>query len=292
MPDLKLQRLEQSLKSFEGLLTVDDMKSVFDEFISVVKELKVVLETQISKGDSNLSDTCQTMMSDMSVMEEKLKKLVNDTKQSSTSDLKALARQLNDDIERVRILIPTLPDLSYLDAKIADLEKKIPTLPPPVILDTGEVIVDKINELPIEPDKQIDAKHVKNLPTVQTRSVFGNSRGIQLYVNGVKKGLAQFINLIPGAGISLTHVQTGNRQDITITATGGAGAFTPLVATGAIDDSNVTFTYIQEPSAIVINGAAYLKTSQVGGVNAWTWNNLTATYAFPVGSGGSTYGIV
>jgi len=286
MPDPNLQRLEKSLQSFEGLVTIDDMKDVFDEFISVVKELKVFLETQISKGDSNLSDTCQTMMSDMSVMEEKLKKLVNDTKQSSTSDLKALARQLNDDIGRVKAIIPTLPDLSYLDAKIADLEKKIPTLPPPVILDTGEVIVDKINELPIEPDCQIDAKHIKNLPTVQTRSVFG-ARGIQLYVDGGKKGMISMVNLIPGTGIILSYSAAYGRNDITISASGTA-SLTPITISGAVDDANVTFTSTTEPTLLIINGASY---QQTGGSITWTYVGGTITLSSPVGVGGSIYGL-
>lgn len=48
---------------------------------------------------------------------------------------------------------------------------------------TGENIVDKINELEIKPEKQIDAKHIKNLPKVE--NIGGGTKYLQ-YLADVK----------------------------------------------------------------------------------------------------------
>ena len=62
-----------------------------------------------------------------------------------------------------------------------------------------------------------------------------------------------------------------------------------LEATGDVDDSNVTFTFTEEPIYIIINGLMYPKET---GVYNWTWDTLTATLAIPVGSGGFIKGLV
>jgi len=69
---------------------------------------------------------------------------------------------------------------------------------------------------------------------------------------------------------------------------GSGGGFTILPATGAVDGSNVTFTYTKKPSYIVIDGGTYPENTR------WTWSGLTATYSVPPiasGDGGFTFGI-
>lgn len=73
-------------------------------------------------------------------------------------------------------------------------------------------------------------------------------------------------------------------------ADGGGGALTFLTATGTVDDSNKTFTFLSLPGVIVINGTSY---QQTGGAITWTWNAgiLTATLSSAVGAGGSIFGM-
>jgi len=71
-------------------------------------------------------------------------------------------------------------------------------------------------------------------------------------------------------------------------SSGASSGLTILVATGTIDDSNVVFTFTQEPTLININGAFYQKT---GGAITWTYLAGTVTLSVPVGTGGSIYGI-
>lgn len=61
---------------------------------------------------------------------------------------------------------------------------------------------------------------------------------------------------------------------------------TVLTATGTIDDSNTSFTFSEEPTAVVINGAMYRDGNGV------TISGTSVTTDFPVGQGGDIYGIV
>lgn len=157
--------------------------------------------------------------------------------------------------------------------------------------ETGEQIIEKINNDEISKIKKekvegLDDEFNAVRDTISNIPRGGGARGIQLYVDGGKKGMVNMINLIPGSGVTLNYSSAYGRNDITISASGGS--FAILTATGTIDDSNLDFTFISKPAIIVVNGASYIE--NVG----WTWNSgtLTATLLTPpVGVGGNLYGI-
>ena len=84
-----------------------------------------------------------------------------------------------------------------------------------------------------------------------------------------------------GTGISIEENVIGVKEISVVT-----GEAAILEATGTIDDTNVTFTFTQEPSTVSVNGGAYRKTK------GWEWDEgtLTATLDFPVGTGGDIFG--
>lgn len=121
-----------------------------------------------------------------------------------------------------------------------------------------------------------DIKNLKARPTS-----IGGAKGFTLYINGVKKLLtAQTLN-ITGTGVSYNFAN--GRNDVTIS--GGGGSLAVLTATGAMDDSNTSFTFASEPTLVNINGATYVHGHGVtiSGTNVTTDN--------PVGTGGFIYGL-
>lgn len=107
-------------------------------------------------------------------------------------------------------------------------------------------------------------------------------------VNADETGL-EFVSLadllIAGINITLTENPDGT---VTINSTAiGTGI---LDATGTINDANLSFTFTQLPSVIIINGGTY---RQTGGAITWSWNagTLTATLSSAVGTGGSIFGL-
>lgn len=87
------------------------------------------------------------------------------------------------------------------------------------------------------------------------------------------------------AGTNVTITSSGGVK--TISSTGGSG-FSILTATGTVDDSNVTFTFISQPTLLCINGAFYQSS---GGAITWSYVTGTVTLSSPVGTGGSIFGI-
>lgn len=94
--------------------------------------------------------------------------------------------------------------------------------------DTGEQIVQKLNELPIEPRYQIDAKHIKNLPKGQ-ESVALHRGGVKLVWNTVLEGTVNGSNTdftipasqpLPKSGLLVIEargvIKSADNSDLTI----------------------------------------------------------------------------
>jgi hypothetical protein len=120
---------------------------------------------------------------------------------------------------------------------------------------------------------------VEETKRLKSRPAVGPGR-LQLYVNGAKKGAATILN-ITGSGVSYSYAN--GRNDVTIT--GGSGSLSVLAATGAVDDSNTVFTFVSEPTLVVVNGATYRH-----GFGC-TIATTTVTLDNPVGSGGDVYAL-
>lgn len=155
--------------------------------------------------------------------------------------------------------------------------------------DTPDQIVDKINQAEVLINKeQINGltdfeKKIAEQGTGGVRAIWGRS-GIQLIVDGRKKGLVNYINFVPGSGIAITHNTRQGRNDITISATGSA-SLSPIAVTGTIDDSNTSFTAASAPNLVIVNGAAYRS-----GKGA-TISGTAITLDNPVGTGGDIYAL-
>ena len=82
--------------------------------------------------------------------------------------------------------------------------------------------------------------------------------------------------------------EAGNEYQLTPS---GSVSLTTEVPTGTVNDSNVDFVFTEKPFLIVVNGGTY---REGAGTYGWSWNGgtNTATFPFPIGSGGDIYGIM
>ncbi len=132
-------------------------------------------------------------------------------------------------------------------------------------------------------------KEMQKLPEGDRLDVSG-IRNFQSFVYGGKKyGMHEMMHgggptLAAGSNITLT---TSATTGIT-TVTAASGSLTFLTATGTINDSNVTFTFVAQPTALVVNGGLY---QQSGGSITWSYLAGTVTLSSAVGTGGSIVGI-
>lgn len=112
--------------------------------------------------------------------------------------------------------------------------------------------VEDINETLEEFEKRLNATKPGN-------GIFiGPSRGIFLYIDGVKKGLINNANFKAGVGVSLAYSKVQGQDTITINASGGGSSgVTVETPTGAVNASNTIFTVSAEPKYVVADGTTY-----------------------------------
>lgn len=139
--------------------------------------------------------------------------------------------------------------------------------------DTGEQIVEKINDLPTDDDDlKIDASHIKNLP--QNKTYHGGSSGIK--------------EIIAGSNITVDNTNIGYPV---VSATGGGGSSVTYFAetpSGTINSSNVTFTLDNIPTSnacvvVILNGL-----TQYNGID-YTVSGSTITFVSAPATGSSIF---
>ena len=175
------------------------------------------------------------------------------------------------------------------------------------LYESAENIVSKINELPIDEDKQIDASHIKNLPEVVNRVGFGS-----MLKDAPKDGLIyarqnrQWVEVTPGGGGGTWGSITGTlsdqtdlqsalnaKQDSIITGTSAQylkgdlslGTFPTNVSTFTNDSGYITSSalsgYVPNTRTLTINGT----TLDLSADRSWTISSGTASTGLTNASG-------
>lgn len=139
--------------------------------------------------------------------------------------------------------------------------------------------------------ERLDKEAIKGLDDYDEISALakqpkGNDSGVvtslegMIYVNGVLLGTSKQINIIAGAGITVSYNNVRGRGDITISNDSVTG--TVLDATGTVNSNNTAFIFTKKPSLIVTDGTPYRETNKLG-ETIWTWDagTLTATLTIP-----------
>lgn len=140
--------------------------------------------------------------------------------------------------------------------------------------DTPIEVRDKLETL--KDEERLDASAIKNLPKAVERMASYNVLTPHALLNHSD---VDFSGILSGQSI-----QWNGTRWIPYTPGSGSG-LNYLAATGTVDDSNVTFTFVSIPTLVAVNGALY---KNGGGV---TIVGTTATLDSPAGIQGSVYGL-
>lgn len=204
--DEKLLKLNTLLKAIKkDVVTPRDIEGFVAVFLEEVKKakdsLEVLTEEKLAYLDNVLEQfeekRANLLKGIDSSIEEREKYLTDEfgnsidtLKASVSSEITPLRDVLSESIKEAKLIIKQLKNVKIKDGKDADeelivdrvLEKIVLPEYKDVVLDGGEEIVAKINELPIDPDFQIDASHIKNLP--EPKMIGGGSTARNLYQLG------------------------------------------------------------------------------------------------------------
>jgi len=200
---LKLNTLLNAIK--KDVVTPQDIKGFISVFLEEVKKTKdsleivtndkvAYLEEVLKQFEEKRADLLESIDSSIEEREKYLTDEFGNTidtlKASVSSEITPLRDVLSESIKEAQAIIKQLKNVKIKDGKDADeeliVEKVLEKIVLPeykdVVLDGGEEIVAKINELPIDPDFQIDASHIKNLP--EAKMIGGGSTARNLYQLG------------------------------------------------------------------------------------------------------------
>ena len=128
-----------------------------------------------------------------------------------------------------------------LKIKKEDLRKKLDIKDPVNFVLEGEQIIEKINDLPLDDDKKIDAKHIKNLPKSEGRVVAGAA--------------SRYRELVAGDNITIVETKLGYPTiSATSTTTDISGLVPYTGATTNVDlgDASITSYGMKSTNTITI----------------------------------------
>ena len=262
--------LKEMLKSFEMFMEI--AKQTRDMTETEIENLRVMFNEAINEARNNNSEQFATLKARiLSALEEKTKDIKEkNAKQIIKLETRVQLLEEEERLDKDEIINETLskiPPQEKLEPETSDSIKE-------KLLQTG-IEIEDVNKLP---------ERLKELESRGQVRVGGGSKGIQLYVEGVKKGLAQYIDIVAGSNVTVSDNVVNGLHTITIASTGGSG-FTQLSATETPDGSRTQFTFATataQPSFIVMDNVWMKPTTATGGIN-WTWNNGTkvATMSVP-----------
>lgn len=270
MPDTPLKSLQNIAEALNTKKQMSDFLEAFAFAVKTLNELKAAAGSEQTQLRITF-DRAVKDLKDIILKEAKDTKgqLVGQIETSLKGALEEQTKSLNYMRDWVRNLPQAKDGVNGKDADEVKIVAEVLAKVPPVVEQTGELIVDKINALSVEDDvDKIDASHIKNLPKVveQHAAVIGANRPLwnlmDVDVQGITinqsikwDGISRWIPYTPGSG------------------GGGGGTLTSETPVGTINGSNTVFTVSNTPVQVFLNGAL-----QTGGGVDYTLAGLTITF--------------
>lgn len=269
--DAELNKLKKQLTDTVNIQTVSDVsrklkqfqdKIDFQPLMAEVDKLRAIFSTEVASIETRLKETSQ--------------KLIEANRLKDTKRANVLKKEVSD-LEQTVATIQS----EYLD-KYALIDAHIEAFQ-----ETQDNVLEEMKSFSTKADLKEALQGIKDTVDKNRRQLMdrlgGGSMERQIKVGGTNYFTKyRDLNIIAGSNISLTVVNDDANKNtkLTISASGGGVSFeTP---TGTVDNSNVTFTVINTPLYINVNGLQYT----VGNGVYSSYSNGTITLSTPVGSGG------
>lgn len=173
----------------DNIITSKEIEQVLEGIVGILANNK--------KGVEELTqETKDKVESMLAYLEEEHQKMVKQMEDYTGEHGKKMTAEMENMVERCEVLLQEVRNVMPKDGepgKDADeeavVEKVLSKIKLPeykeTVLDNGEQIVDKINELEITPEKQIDVSHIKGLKKFvqenQTKIIGGSITGRDLF---------------------------------------------------------------------------------------------------------------
>lgn len=260
MPQDNLEQLQKLTKliNTDRIISPEEIEQVISVLVTILARNKEAVERMSEETREEVLTSLADSKRQLDEALSQVRELTGSTQENVTTGLKQAVedvyRQLDELAADIKASAPK-------DGKDADPSAVVPLVIEQIklpeyketVLDGGEQIVDKINDLPTdEDDKKIDAKHIKNLPKGGETRIIGSPHNIAWFDESTL--VSEHINKVKFTG-SGVQAALNSEGTLVITVTGTASTETDEIATDS--GNHTTFTISNTPNAgtlLVYNG--------------------------------------
>lgn len=198
-----IKSLEETQKTFSEFATRDEVAQLVNSILDNVRAINNLFAEKVTKNNDIIAERVKSIRADLVTIETTLKarigeesagirneirttvdNLLVDHRSRTHTEIQGVVDKLQTQLEQVRSLIPTLPDY---EGRFAELEAKIPVLPPEKI---GEDYRNALEALPEGEKLAIDAienlenelKELRKIKTTPSVTTGGNALQTNLLI--------------------------------------------------------------------------------------------------------------
>lgn len=273
------QALQQLLKVFDTrrIVSPEEVQTVLTGIISLLARFK----RENEQLNAETKDRVDELLAKVQEQQARLQMMMTDSMSKSKTDVmdmaNAVCKDCMDSMEKMKQEVMDMMPMDGKDANPADVvplvleQIKLPENKP----FTGEDIVSNINDLPTDDDDlKIDAKHIKNLPKENAKTIIAHSRNLEWFDESTLVISNPTQIKFQGAGVQVSQEATTGA--LIVTVPGGSGTFADEPMTDSGD--HTTFTISNTPNAntlLVINE----NTGQAVPTSAYTNTTTSVTFS-------------
>jgi hypothetical protein len=231
-PDVKLEKLKSIIDLLDtDRASTDEVAQAFEAVFEIIRTIKVQLDQEIKTNKGEMDDLFSGTVAEINKLEHRMTKISDRLEEKMGVDNESIRKQLLKEVKTLKDLIPQLPDLTYLEERIGEVEKKIPQIPDEI---TPYQVRNKLESIDNESEK-LDIDAIKNLRKEledlkkkwTSRPIFGgggfNYGSVEIHIiddetpTGTKNGVNTNFTLahLPSPTSSLKIYVNGQRQRVT-----------------------------------------------------------------------------